>query len=215
VARSCGQHPAAATATAARPPSPPSPQYNAAEPNKPTSPLVAGLLGSMAPQEAALRPPSHPQDDVPLATVGGDYVTSPNGEKSHMTVPLPDLFKRVTLAPGGVRINTLIRQRTGHPRPAAARPTRRPTSLAPLRPLPGPGLHMVILNDLRGYGYSGNPAGGPTHEPTASGTIGLLPGPVDARARLRAWAVAGTTGATRVAHRMALDTPGLQQARRP
>ena len=25
-----------------------------------------------------------------------------------MTVPLPDLFKRVTLAPGGVRINTLV-----------------------------------------------------------------------------------------------------------
>ena len=25
-----------------------------------------------------------------------------------MTVPLPELFKRVTLAPGGVRINTLI-----------------------------------------------------------------------------------------------------------
>ena len=81
-----------------------------------------------------------------------------------MTVPLPELFKRVTLAPGGVRINTLV----------GGNASGTPVLLLHGYPqthvmwhLVAPALaehHTVVLTDLRGYGDSGKPAGGARHE---------------------------------------------------
>jgi haloacetate dehalogenase len=124
-----------------------------------------------------------------------------------MTVPLPDLFKRVTLTPGGVRINAL------------AGGNERGTPVLLLHGYPqthvmwhhvAPDLardHMVVLTDLRGYGDSGKPSGGPTHDGYAKRTMAY-----DQVLAMRAlgferFAVAGHDRGARVAHRMALDYP--------
>ncbi|MDX6344757.1 MAG: haloacetate dehalogenase [Trebonia sp.] len=124
-----------------------------------------------------------------------------------MTVPLPDLFKRVTLAPGGVRINTLIGGNEegtpvlllhGYPQthvmwhhvaPVLARD------------------HMVVLTDLRGYGDSGKPAGGPTHDAYAKRTMAYDQILVMRELGFESFAVAGHDRGARVAHRLALDYP--------
>src|ERR1700721_3039874 len=88
-----------------------------------------------------------------------------------MTVPLPDLFKRVTLAPGGVRINTLVGGNDGgspvlllHGYPQTHVMWHH---VAPILAQN----HTVVLTDLRGYGDSGKPPGGPTHEAYAKRTM--------------------------------------------
>ena len=88
-----------------------------------------------------------------------------------MTIPLPDLFKRVTLAPGGVRINTLIGG-NGEGIPVLLLHGYPQTHVmwhhvAPVLAED----HMVVLTDLRGYGDSGKPAGGPTHDGYAKRTM--------------------------------------------
>jgi len=124
-----------------------------------------------------------------------------------MTVPLPDLFKRVTLTPGGVRINALVGGNT------------RGTPVLLLHGYPqthvmwhhvAPGLardHMVVLTDLRGYGDSGKPSGGPTHDGYAKRTMAYDQVLAMRGLGYERFAVVGHDRGARVAHRMALDYP--------
>jgi haloacetate dehalogenase len=124
-----------------------------------------------------------------------------------MTVPLPDSFKRVTLAPGGIRINTLVGGNPGgtpvlllhgypqthvmwhHVAPILARK------------------HRVVLTDLRGYGDSGKPPGGPKHDAYAKRTMAYDQVLVMRDLGYAKFAVIGHDRGARVAHRMALDFP--------
>jgi haloacetate dehalogenase len=122
-----------------------------------------------------------------------------------MTVPLPDSFKRVALAPGGVRINTLVSgdsQGTpvlllhGYPQTHVMW-----HHVAPLLAID----HPVVLTDLRGYGDSGKPSGGPTHEAYAKRTMAYDQVLVMRELGYDRFAVVGHDRGARVAHRMALD----------
>jgi haloacetate dehalogenase len=124
-----------------------------------------------------------------------------------MTVPLPDLFKRVTLAPGGVRINTLVGGNEsgspvlllhGYPQTHVMW-----HHVAPILALD----HTVILTDLRGYGDSGKPPGGATHEGYAKRTMAWDQTRVMRDLGFEEFAVVGHDRGARVAHRMALDCP--------
>ena len=136
-----------------------------------------------------------------------------------MTVPLPGKFKRMSLAPSGVRINTLV-----SPRPKAtpqAGPKTGPHG-SPVLLLHGypqthvmwhhvaPILaehHSVVLTDLRGYGDSGKPAGGHNHEAYAKRTMAADQVQVMRELGFDEFAVVGHDRGARVAHRMALDYP--------
>lgn len=124
-----------------------------------------------------------------------------------MTFPLPDLFKRVTLTPGGIRINALVGG------------NERGTPVLLLHGYPqthvmwhhvAPELardHMVVLTDLRGYGDSGKPSGGPTHDGYAKRTMAYDQVLAMRELGYERFAVAGHDRGARVAHRMALDYP--------
>ena len=126
-----------------------------------------------------------------------------------MTVPLPDLFKRVTLAPGGVRINTLVGGNEsgtpvlllhGYPQTHVMW-----HHVAPILALD----HTVVLTDLRGYGDSGKPSGGPTHEAYAKRTMARDQALVMRELGFDEFAVVGHDRGARVAHRLTLDYPHL------
>jgi haloacetate dehalogenase len=124
-----------------------------------------------------------------------------------MTVPLPDLFKRVTLAPGGVRINTLVGGNEAGP-PVLLLHGYPQTHVmwhhvAPILALH----HTVVLTDLRGYGDSGKPPGGATHEGYAKRTMARDQALVMRDLGFEEFAVVGHDRGARVAHRMALDFP--------
>ena len=125
-----------------------------------------------------------------------------------MTVPLPDLFKRVTLAPGGVRINTLIGgNETGTPVLLLHGYPQTHVMWHHVAPVLAKD-HMVVLTDLRGYGDSGKPAGGPTHDAYAKRTMAYDQVLVMRELGFESFAVAGHDRGARVAHRMALDYRG-------
>ena len=85
-----------------------------------------------------------------------------------MTVPLPDLFKRLTLGPGGVRINTLIGgNETGTPVLLLHGYPQTHVMWHHVAPVLAED-HMVILTDLRGYGDSGKPPAVRRTTPTPS-----------------------------------------------
>jgi haloacetate dehalogenase len=122
-----------------------------------------------------------------------------------MTFPLSDEFKRVTLAPGGVRINTVVGgsdQGTpvlllhGYPQTHVMW-----HHVAPVLAQD----HPVVLTDLRGYGDSGKPSGGPTHEAYAKRTMAYDQILVMRELGYERFAVVGHDRGARVAHRMALD----------
>jgi len=124
-----------------------------------------------------------------------------------MTVPLSDLFKRVTPAPGGVRINTLVGGNEagspvlllhGYPQTHVMW-----HHIAPILALH----HTVVLTDLRGYGDSGKPPGGATHEGYAKRTMARDQTLVMRDLGFEQFAVIGHDRGARVAHRMALDCP--------
>jgi haloacetate dehalogenase len=124
-----------------------------------------------------------------------------------MTVPLPDLFKRVTLAPGGVRINTLVGGNEAGP-PVLLLHGYPQTHVmwhhvAPILALH----HTVVLTDLRGYGDSGKPPGGATHEGYAKRTMAWDQAMAMRDLGFDEFAVVGHDRGARVAHRMALDFP--------
>lgn len=124
-----------------------------------------------------------------------------------MTVPLPDLFKRVTLAPGGVRINTLI----------GGNETGTPVLLLHGYPQThvmwhhvAPALaeeHLVVLTDLRGYGDSGKPPAGDNHINYAKRAMALDQVEVMEALGFRQFALVGHDRGARVAHRLTLDHP--------
>ena len=122
-----------------------------------------------------------------------------------MTVPLPDMFKRITLAPGGVRINTLVGGNAagtpvlllhGYPQTHVMWHHVAPVLAED---------HMVVLTDLRGYGDSGKPAGGPRHDAYAKRTMAYDQVLVMRELGYDNFAVVGHDRGARVAHRMALD----------
>jgi haloacetate dehalogenase len=124
-----------------------------------------------------------------------------------MTVPLPDLFKRVTLAPGGVRINALVGGNEAGP-PVLLLHGYPQTHVmwhhvAPILALN----YTVVLTDLRGYGDSGKPPGGATHEGYAKRTMARDQTLVMRDLGFEQFAVIGHDRGARVAHRMALDCP--------
>jgi len=124
-----------------------------------------------------------------------------------MTVPLPDLFKRVTLAPGGVRINTLVGgNETGSPVLLLHGYPQTHVMWHHVAPVLAE-QHTVILTDLRGYGDSGKPPGGPIHEAYAKRTMAWDQMLVMRELGYEEFAVVGHDRGARVAHRMALDYP--------
>jgi haloacetate dehalogenase len=137
--------------------------------------------------------------------VGADYVSFPAGMKAAMTLPLPSLFKRRTLTPGGIRINTLtggsgspVLLLHGYPQTHAMW-----HHVAPLLAEH----HTVVLTDLRGYGDSGKPAGGASHEGYSKRTMARDQVLVMRELGFDEFAVVGHDRGARVAHRLALDYP--------
>jgi haloacetate dehalogenase len=65
--------------------------------------------------------------------------------------------------------------------------------------------HMVVLTDLRGYGDSGKPSGGPTHGAYAKRTMAYDQILVMRELGFESFSVVGHDRGARVAHRMALD----------
>ncbi len=86
-----------------------------------------------------------------------------------MTVPLPSVFQRKTLAPGGIRINTLAGGR-GSPVLLLHGYPQTHVMWHHVAPILAEH-HTVVLTDLRGYGDSGKPAGGASHEAYAKRTM--------------------------------------------
>ncbi|MGH3263307.1 MAG: alpha/beta fold hydrolase [Trebonia sp.] len=124
-----------------------------------------------------------------------------------MTVPLPDLFKNVTLAPGGVRINTLVGgNEAGTPVLLLHGYPQTHVMWHHVAPVLAED-HLVVLTDLRGYGDSGKPAGGPTHDAYAKRTMAYDQILVMRELGFERFAVVGHDRGARVAHRMALDYP--------
>jgi haloacetate dehalogenase len=125
---------------------------------------------------------------------------------SHMTVPLPGSFKRVTLAPGGVKINTLVGGDSAGGTPVLLLHGYPQTHVIwhHIAPILAEN-HPVILTDLRGYGDSGKPSGGPTHEAYAKRTMAYDQILVMRELGYERFAVVGHDRGARVAHRMALD----------
>jgi haloacetate dehalogenase len=124
-----------------------------------------------------------------------------------VTVPLPDLFKRVTLAPGGVRINTLVGgDESGTPVLLLHGYPQTHVMWHHVAPILAEH-HTVVLTDLRGYGDSGKPSGGPTHDAYAKRTMAWDQVLVMRELGYEDFAVVGHDRGARVAHRMALDYP--------
>jgi haloacetate dehalogenase len=122
-----------------------------------------------------------------------------------MTVPLPDVFKRVTLAPGGVKINTLAGgNASGSPVLLLHGYPQTHVMWHHVAPILAEH-HTVVLTDLRGYGDSGKPPGGPTHDGYAKRTMARDQVLVMRELGYDSFAVVGHDRGARVAHRMALD----------
>jgi haloacetate dehalogenase len=122
-----------------------------------------------------------------------------------VTVPLPDTFRRTTVLAGGVRINTLV---SGHGSPVLLLHGYPQTHLIWHHVAPKLAeRHTVVLTDLRGYGDSGKPAGGPRHEGYAKRTMAWDQVLVMRELGFPEFAVAGHDRGARVAHRLALDCP--------
>ncbi len=124
-----------------------------------------------------------------------------------MTVPLPDLFKRVTLAPGGVRINTLVGgNESGPPVLLLHGYPQTHVMWHHVAPILAQN-HTVVLTDLRGYGDSGKPPGGATHDGSAKRTLARDQTLVMRDLGFEQFAVVGHDRGARVAHRLTLDYP--------
>jgi haloacetate dehalogenase len=122
-----------------------------------------------------------------------------------MTVPLPSLFKRVTLTPGGVRINALVGgNEQGSPVLLLHGYPQTHVMWHHVAPILAQD-RLVVLTDLRGYGDSGKPSGGPAHEAYAKRTMAYDQVLVMRELGYDRFAVVGHDRGGRVAHRMALD----------
>ena len=124
-----------------------------------------------------------------------------------MTVPLPARFKRTSLAPSGVRINTLVSQNPkGSPVLLLHGYPQTHVMWHHVAPILAEH-HTVVLTDLRGYGDSGKPSGGHNHEAYAKRTMAADQVLVMRELGFDEFAVVGHDRGARVSHRMALDYP--------
>jgi haloacetate dehalogenase len=124
-----------------------------------------------------------------------------------MTVPLPGRFKRTSLAPSGVRINTLVSQNPkGSPVLLLHGYPQTHVMWHHVAPILAEH-HTVVLTDLRGYGDSGKPSGGHVHEAYAKRTMATDQVQVMRELGFDEFAVVGHDRGARVSHRMALDYP--------
>jgi haloacetate dehalogenase len=122
-----------------------------------------------------------------------------------MTVPLPGLFRQMTVRAAGVRINTLV---GGSGSPVLLLHGYPQTHImwhhvAPLLAEH----HTVVLTDLRGYGDSGKPSGGTNHESYAKRAMAWDQVLVMRELGFTEFAVVGHDRGGRVGHRMALNHP--------
>jgi haloacetate dehalogenase len=122
-----------------------------------------------------------------------------------MTVPLPDLFRRTTVSAAGVRINTLV---GGEGSPVLLLHGYPQTHVMWHHVAPRLAEHhTVILTDLRGYGDSGKPPGGASHEAYAKRAMARDQVLVMRELGFDEFAVVGHDRGGRVGHRMALSYP--------
>ncbi len=126
--------------------------------------------------------------------------------KEPMTVPLPRQFTRTTLSPGGVRINTLVGPPNGSPVLLLHGYPQTHVMWHHVAPILAE-RYTVILTDLRGYGDSGKPPGGPTHDGYAKRTMARDQVLVMRELGHDTFAVVGHDRGARVGHRLALDYP--------
>lgn len=122
-----------------------------------------------------------------------------------MTVPLPDVFQKMTVSAAGIRINTLI---GGEGSPVLLLHGYPQTHIMWHHVAPRLAEHhTVILTDLRGYGDSGKPPGGSSHEGYAKRTMAWDQVLVMRELGFTEFAVVGHDRGGRVGHRMALNYP--------
>jgi haloacetate dehalogenase len=122
-----------------------------------------------------------------------------------VTVPLPEDFQRREILAGGVRINTLV---GGQGSPVLLLHGYPQTHLIWHHVAPKLAeRHTVVLTDLRGYGDSGKPSGGPGHEGYAKRAMAWDQVLVMRELGYTEFAVVGHDRGARVGHRMALDYP--------
>ena len=127
-----------------------------------------------------------------------------------MVVPLPDSFRRTAVQAEDVRINTVV---AGDGPPVLLLHGYPQTHLIWHRVAPLlAARHTVVLTDLRGYGDSGKPAGGPGHEAYAKRAMAADQVRVMRELGFDRFAVAGHDRGGRVAHRLALDHPAAVRA---
>ena len=122
-----------------------------------------------------------------------------------MTVPLPGVFQRRTLTPGGIRINTLVGG-TGSPVLLLHGYPQTHVMWHHVAPVLAEH-HTVVLTDLRGYGDSGKPSGGTSHEAYSKRAMARDQVLVMRDLGFGEFAVVGHDRGARVGHRMALDYP--------
>ena len=122
-----------------------------------------------------------------------------------MSVPLPESFRRIQMQAGDVWINTMI---AGRGSPVLLLHGYPQTHLIWHHVAPALAEHhTVILTDLRGYGDSDKPPGGPDHREYAKRTMAQDQLQVMRELGFAEFAVAGHDRGGRVGHRLALDHP--------
>jgi haloacetate dehalogenase len=122
-----------------------------------------------------------------------------------MSVPLPSSLRRQTVQAGKVRINTVV---GGDGPPVLLLHGYPQTHLIWHHVAPALAEHhTVVLADLRGYGDSDKPAGGPGHEQYSKRTMAHDQLLVMRELGFDRFAVAGHDRGARVGHRLALDHP--------
>jgi haloacetate dehalogenase len=122
-----------------------------------------------------------------------------------LTVPLPSSFRHRLIQAGDVQINTVT---SGRGSPVLLLHGYPQTHL--IWHHVGPALaehHTVVMTDLRGYGDSDKPPGGPGHEEYSKRAMAHDQLTVMRQLGFEEFAVAGHDRGGRVAHRLALDHP--------
>ena len=122
-----------------------------------------------------------------------------------MTVPLPGLFRQMTVRAAGVRINTLVGG-SGSPVLLLHGYPQTHVMWHHVAPMLAEH-HTVVLTDLRGYGDSGKPSGGTNHEAYAKRSMAWDQVLVMRELGFTEFAVVGHDRGGRVGHRMALNYP--------
>jgi haloacetate dehalogenase len=122
-----------------------------------------------------------------------------------LTVPLPSSFRHSLIQAGEVQINTVT---AGRGSPVLLLHGYPQTHLIWHHVAPALAEHhTVVMTDLRGYGDSDKPPGGPRHEKYSKRAMAHDQLTVMRKLGFKEFAVAGHDRGGRVAHRLALDHP--------